>query len=300
MVLNAIQAAIEAFDADAADNVGGTETTGPQHVAFHTDVAAEASAVGPQPLTGQLDVSAETSVADPQPADSLGQRRADAWVRLAEAALGSELIPPTAAERYQTVVHIPQTLPGQHLDTACSLDNGQSIAAETAKRLACDASVITITEDTHGNPLHIGRKTRSISPALRRALQHRDGGCRFPGCTHTRFVDAHHVKHWSDGGETDIGNLVTLCSRHHRLVHEGGFGLEVGAGGKLNFTRPAGESLHLNQLPRFRGDADYLIEANAALGLAIDHETCEPAWDGYGMDYGIAVYGLLDADGLAW
>ena len=166
------------------------------------------------------------------------------------------------------------------------------------KRLTCDANVITITEDTEGNPLHLGRKTRAISPALHRALKHRDGGCRFPWCTHTRFVDAHHIAHWADGGETNIENLVQLCRHHHRLVHEGGFGLKIGYNGKLHFTQPTGTLLNSHPSENLRGDADYLIEAHAALGLYIDHDTCVPSWHRYDMDYGIALYGLLDCDGL--
>ncbi|TVS18854.1 MAG: HNH endonuclease, partial [Gammaproteobacteria bacterium] len=60
-------------------------------------------------------------------------------------------------------------------------------------------------------------------PALRRALKRRDGGCRFPGCTHTKFVDGHHIEHWADGGATRLDNLVSVCRHHHRLVHEGGY-----------------------------------------------------------------------------
>jgi len=196
------------------------------------------------------------------------------------------------------MVHIPQPLPEPHQDVACTLGDGPAIATETARRLACDAGVVAITEDHDGNPLHVGRKTRGISPALRRALKQRDGGCRWPGCSHTRFVQAHHVEHWADGGETNIENLLTLCGFHHRLLHEGGFGLEVGPGGKPNFTRPQGESLNAHECPRFRGNAAHLYEENAARGLDIDHETCEPDWEGYDMDYSVAICALLEADGL--
>ena len=96
--------------------------------------------------------------------------------------------------------------------------------AETSRRMACDASVVHWHETQDGEPLSVGRKTRSIPLAIRRALQRRDGGCRFPGCTCSRFVDAHHITHWADGGETGMDNLVLLCRRHHRMVHEGGSG----------------------------------------------------------------------------
>jgi len=86
----------------------------------------------------------------------------------------------------------------------CELDNGQGLALDTPRRITCDGSLLRISEDDKGNPLDIGRKTRAVSPALRRALQARDGGCRFPGCSHRRFVDAHHIRHWADGGGTSI------------------------------------------------------------------------------------------------
>ena len=89
-------------------------------------------------------------------------------------------------------------------------------------RLACDASVVQIREDEHGEPLDVGHKTRSIPPALRRALKSRDKGCVFPGCGHIRYVDGHHIHHWADGGATKLSNLVSLCRLHHRAVHEGG------------------------------------------------------------------------------
>src|SRR5262249_2222139 len=83
------------------------------------------------------------------------------------------------------------------------------------------AGVVPIVQDQQGNPLNVGRKTRSIPSALRRALIARDRSCRFPGCTHTRFLDTHHIQHWAKGGATSLANTLLLCSRHHTLVHEG-------------------------------------------------------------------------------
>jgi HNH endonuclease len=94
-----------------------------------------------------------------------------------------------------------------------------------------------------GRPLSLGRKTRSVPPALRRALNTRDRGCRFPGCGSRRFVDAHHIEHWADGGATDISNLVVLCGHHHRLVHEGGYTITKQPGGRLAFHRPDGRAI---------------------------------------------------------
>ena len=102
---------------------------------------------------------------------------------------------------------------------------GVDVSAETSRRLACDASVVVLHEGADGSALDVGRKTRSIPPAIRRALNARDTGCRFPGCT-ARHCDAHHLVHWADGGRTSLDNLVLLCRRHHRLLHEGGYRIE--------------------------------------------------------------------------
>ena len=113
------------------------------------------------------------------------------------------------------------------------------LAAETARRLACDAAIVPLLERA-GTPLGVGRKTRSIPPALRRALAARDDGCRYPGCGARRFVDAHHIRHWADGGPTNLPNLVHLCRHHHRLLHEGAYTLTPGRAGQLTFRRPDG------------------------------------------------------------
>ena len=83
---------------------------------------------------------------------------------------------------------------------------------ETAKRLLCDGKVVPIVENSNGEPLSVGRRRRTIPTAIRRALLARDRVCAFPGCTHRRFLDAHHLQHWGDGGETGVDNLVLLCS----------------------------------------------------------------------------------------
>ena len=103
------------------------------------------------------------------------------------------------------------------------------------ERIACDCSVTTIEEDRYGEPLNIGRRSRTIPPPMRRALIARDGGCRFPGCTNHRFCDGHHIEHWCNGGETRLDNLVLLCRRHHRLVHEGGFDCRKAEDGEIYF-----------------------------------------------------------------
>ena len=114
---------------------------------------------------------------------------------------------------------------------------------ETVRRLCCDGSIAPIIENSKGEPLNVGRKIRTVTTAIRRALWSRDKGCAFPGCSHTRFVDAHHIKHWADGGETSIENMVLLCTSHHKLVHEGGYKINRDQSGELFFRRPDGKAV---------------------------------------------------------
>jgi hypothetical protein len=111
------------------------------------------------------------------------------------------------------------------------------------RRLACDASVTRIVLGPRSEPLDVGRRTAVVTGALRRALIARDRACRFPGCDrHHGWCDAHHVRHWADGGATGLHNLVLLCRRHHRAIHEGGFGLGM-EGTHPVFRRPDGSIL---------------------------------------------------------
>ena len=134
----------------------------------------------------------------------------------------------TRAERYQVVIHTEAATLAEEGEPGRSDLDGVRVAAETSRRMACDAAVV---EMVHGKPetrgpgsgrqvLSVGRKTRTVPPHIRRALEERDRGCRFPGCA-SRFTEAHHVRHWADGGETKLSNLLLLCRRHHRAVHEG-------------------------------------------------------------------------------
>jgi hypothetical protein len=102
-------------------------------------------------------------------------------------------------------------------------DHETPLTAEVARRIGCDARLLGCVDDADGNPLRLGRTKRVVSRALRRALLRRDRGCRFPGCTHSRWLHAHHMIHWLDEGRTEIENLVMLCSKHHRAVHEHGW-----------------------------------------------------------------------------
>ena len=190
-------------------------------------------------------VSAETSArpeTGPQ-SEPVAQRRADALERLADAFFGAGSSTVSGGDRCTIHLHTtPDTLAANGDTAEAELESGARVSAETSRRLACDCGVVHWQEDEHGSALNVGRKTRSIPPALRRALQRRDHGCRFPGCTAHKYVDAHHIRHWADGGETRMDNLVLLCRHHHRLVHEGGYGVRMSAHGP-KFTDPTGRTL---------------------------------------------------------
>ena len=224
---------------------------------------------------------------------SWSHKRADALAVIFESFLAHGAEAMSGGERHQVVVHVSaETLRAGGGDQ-CEIEDGPAVAAETARRLACDASVVAIVENEKSEPLNVGRKTRSIPPALSRALRARDGGCRYPGCDRTRFTEGHHVKHWADGGETKLGNLVTLCRFHHRLVHEGGYGIVAPDDGVFVFTRPDGRRVEPNGARSFRGN---ILEPTATLpalnrdvGLAINAQTCRTQWRGERMDYSMAI-----------
>lgn len=168
------------------------------------------------------------------------QRRSDALGLLAERALAAGFgaaqdggtaaaeapVSGTRAERYQVMLHVDrETLSAEGELGRSELEDGTGLSAETSRRIACDASVVAVTHEKDGSVLDVGRKTRTIPPGLRRALEVRDQGCRFPGCG-LRFCDAHHLRHWADGGETSMANCLSLCKFHHTLVHERGWRVE--------------------------------------------------------------------------
>jgi hypothetical protein len=224
-------------------------------------------------------------------------RRADALAAVAESFLaeaGSDSSS-SSADRYQVVVHVDAETLHAHAPGRCEIEQGPSLPAETVRRLACDASLLRVLESEHGEPLDVGRKTRSIPPAIRRALHTRDGGCRFPGCTHQRYVDAHHIEHWADGGATKLSNLVTLCRLHHRLVHEGQILIDTPPGGGWRFLHPDGrhfEVIRCTHTPTY--DADDLELSHATLGIHIDSGTAATRWQGERMDYELGVWVLCN------
>ena len=126
------------------------------------------------------------------------------------------------------------------------------VPTEVVRRLACDANVDLSVEDREGSILDQGRARRDPTVVQRVEIDRRDKGCRFPGCSYTEFTNVHHIEHWVDGGLTNLDNLVTLCGRHHRAVHELGWAVSGNADAVLTFTSPHGRTAHSVPSPTWR------------------------------------------------
>ena len=256
-----------------------------------TSGAARAEAMNPQP--GRSPAMGYVSAETPE-RPRLAARRADALGRIAESFLKVGPAALNGGERHQIVVHVDAQTLREGVAGRCELEDGPSLPAETVRRLACDASVVSVVENEQGEPLNVGRKTRTIPPAIRRALNARDRGCRFPGCTNTQYVDAHHVHHWSKGGETKLSNLALLCRFHHRQVHEGRVEVQVLDDGALRFRKPDGQSFDSVAPDHTRAlDWRTLPAEHRERGIHIDEDTASTLWRGEIMDYGLAVQVLL-------
>jgi hypothetical protein len=165
---------------------------------------------------------------------SWSTRQADAFVNMLGEYLSGDNNDGHSNDNYLVTVHVDQS--------ALAGGEGRSaLPIESVKRLCCDGHAVVITEDETGEPLSIGRKSRIVPVAMQRALRARDSDCcTFPGCHNRRFLHNHHVKHWSNNGETNLDNLMLLCTRHHTLVHEGGFRIEKDFQDRWSFLRPDG------------------------------------------------------------
>jgi hypothetical protein len=161
-------------------------------------------------------------------------RQADAFVNLVTGYLSGEQDEGRSNDNYVVTVHVDQA--------ALANGNGRSaLPIESVKRLCCDSKAVVITENEGGEPLSIGRKSRIIPKGIERAVRARDNNCcTFPGCDNHRYLHSHHVEHWSNGGETSLENLMSLCTKHHTLVHEGGFRIEKDFQDRWYFMRPDG------------------------------------------------------------
>jgi len=247
----------------------------------------------------ESEVTAETR-------ESFSVRRADALAEMAESYLAHGPASSSTADRYQVMLHVSaETLKGEitaetsnPLDEDIShLEDGPHVSAETSRKICCDSNISPVVNrglspNWGQSPLNIGRKSRVIPPPMRRALRARDEGCRFPGCTHKYFIDGHHIRHWADGGETSLDNLVLLCRHHHRLVHEGGFVCEKSATSQLLFKDERGEIIGISgTVPSITDNPKAKERICKRLEeLHIDASTCVPDLSGgISMDYPLAV-----------
>ena len=230
----------------------------------------------------------ETPEGDPP---TMEQQQADALELIAEVALCHELDPGAPGERYQVVVHVDaEVLEDVEATGQSVFEDGARVPAGTSQRLACDASRVIMRHDADGRVVEVGARTRTIPPALRRALQHRDGGCRFPGCD-VRFGQGHHIHHWAQGGPTTLSNLVLLCRRHHRAVHEEGFQVDRDSDGELRFRRPDGQPIpDVPPPPPVPEDPVKDFRARREeQGLRVDVRSPKPGWFGERLDVGYAI-----------
>ena len=246
---------------------------------------------------GSGDGSGDSASHDDEPDD--GEDRdavsaADALVAMARSALADGPVDSSGDDQHMVVLHAdvgvfadepssPQDQPSSSGELLCQIENGPGVD----RSIACDSAVVAVLQAARpGELLRLGRKTRKISAALRRALRIRDGGCQFPGCHRQRHLQAHHVVHWLHGGPTDLDNLVLLCGRHHRAIHEEGFTVSWSAdpgdgrtGGGWVFRRPDKvlvpfgglDQLHLDNPPE-----DNPAEPNEPM----DPERIRPGWRG--------------------
>jgi hypothetical protein len=168
------------------------------------------------------------------------RRLADALVELAEHALDTGRIPSTASQRaHLQVTAAFETLLGKSGAPAAELEFSLPISARTVARLACDCNLTRVLLDADSAVIDVGRSKRVVNGSTRRALNVRDRHCAWPGCDRpANWTAAHHLRHWTRGGRTDLSNLVLLCHRHHWMVHEGGWQLLKDDEGRLLTIRP--------------------------------------------------------------
>ena len=200
----------------------------------------------------------------PPSSDPLGyvpydKRLYDALIDVFRAGSGSR----SEAGRAAGVTAQPRVVVHAPLDVLvdCSAEGVAEIAGvgpvsvEVVRRLACDARVDLAVEGRDGSIMDQGRVRRDPTPVQRVEIDRRDRGCRFPGCRYTEFTNVHHIQHWADGGLTNLDNLVTLCGRHHRAVHELGWAMSGDADSVLTFTSPHGRSMRSVPSPTWRQSA---------------------------------------------
>jgi hypothetical protein len=223
--------------------------------------------------------------------------RADAMVSLAQEYLRGNR--PNRAP-IEVVLTVPaSSLRTGGLDPVEVGEIGESfVSGEAARRISCDCGVVEVIEDEHGTPLSVGRKRRTITGMLKRALVKRDKTCTYPGCTNRLFLEGHHVQHWADGGETSLSNAALLCSTHHHYVHEYGYSMELGPDHRPQFRDPHGRLVASDPERPVAADLGWprIRAANEPLRITADTIACE--WDGTPVNYGAIIGHLVVADRL--
>ena len=252
--------------------------------------------------TGALVMAAlerAVEVVESGPAGPSEDRRAtnvDALVLMAESFLAQDPVARKGADRYQVVVNVDADVLSEDAPGGVGeIEGGAALAAETLRRLSCDASAVFVLRGADGRPLNVSDTVRTIPRALRRAARARDGGCRFPGCGERRYVDVHHIRHWARGGKHTLANVVELCWFHHRLVHEGRWQIRFEAEGGAIVVTPNG-----NVLPRGMPVTSCEVRAiernNRNAGLSIDAGTGIPDGHGDPLDLDHIVTGLASLE----
>jgi len=299
--------------AEAPDTADHPEAAGGQpdvsaeapNLTDHPEVGERPEGATPRNATARIPVPAWPAPRDPaalgdRPDETLGggpaepdrrwpALRADALALLADAWLAGRRAAAGDPDAYRVIVHVDaDTLHDATSGDRCHIEGGPTLAASTVHRLLCDVGARAMSHRPDGTPLDLGRTTRTITPALRRALAVRDGGCRWPGCTRTRRTHGHHIRSWTrDSGPTRLDNLVTLCAAHHRLLHDGGHQLTMSDDATVTVTRADGTPLpHTWDLPD--GRSDTLAHDSHVRGLEIGADTLAGNWRGGRLDLSAA------------
>ena len=311
----------DAGDAETANSADRDEVTG-QGAANEPETAEPAGNVSAETIDPQAgeNVSAETSGdgSDAERPAPVRTGRATALAHIAEHYLatgGSGARPLTSSEAYQVFIHVNanDAHPDNRINGAHTAytDDRRCLAPHVVRQLACDAARRTVLENDRGEVLNIGRRSRTVPRHIAHALRVRDEGCRFPGCGQRRWTDAHHIRHWADGGETSLDNLITLCRYHHRSLHREEYRIERGAGGargdggEVIFIDARGKPMPPAIHPQFASGpaaaerVERLRAEHAERGVEIDETTAVTAWQGESMDYSTAVEWLQRRDGMA-
>lgn len=236
-----------------------------------------------QPPPDQPEVDRPDPAGSPEPADTdaleaaedpFAAERADALIRLASSFLQGDRDEGQPEDRYQVVIHADLAALAAGEGDA-RIEGGGEIPVQAAARIACESSIVGLVE-RNGKALSVGRKTRRVGRGLRRALEARDRRCCFPGCHRRGRLQAHHIKYWTDGGETSPDNLLMLCRSHHIATHEGDLTVERTLAGFL-FRRADGSVIRRATL---RAAGPGIGHDNRARGIDVTPETCAPEWGG--------------------